>query len=50
MAATLLSQGHKVGIFDSDIYGPSLPTLINRESETLKPYEKNEKEIEPIDY
>jgi len=38
VAATLLSQGHKVGIFDSDIYGPSLPTLINRESETLKPY------------
>ena len=30
IAATLSSQGAKVGIFDSDIYGPSLPTLINK--------------------
>ena len=32
IAATLKNQGLKVGIFDSDIYGPSLPTLINREN------------------
>jgi hypothetical protein len=30
LAATLKVQGFKVGIFDSDIYGPSLPTLLNR--------------------
>ena len=30
VAATLRNQGLKVGIFDSDVYGPSLPTLINR--------------------
>jgi Mrp family chromosome partitioning ATPase len=30
VAATLKNQGFKVGIFDADIYGPSLPTLINR--------------------
>jgi Mrp family chromosome partitioning ATPase len=50
VAATLHKQGAKVGIFDSDIYGPSLPTLINKENESLRPYEHNEKEIEPIDY
>ena len=30
LAATLKNMGKKVGIFDSDIYGPSLPTLINK--------------------
>ena len=50
VAATLKEMGFKVGVFDSDIYGPSLPTLINRENETLQPTESNPKEIEPIDY
>lgn len=31
IAATLKNMGKSVGIFDSDIYGPSLPTLINKE-------------------
>jgi len=31
MAATLKNMGKNVGIFDSDIYGPSLPTLIRKE-------------------
>lgn len=50
VAATLHAQGFRVGIFDSDIYGPSLPTLLNREGETLRPHPANEKEIEPVDY
>jgi Mrp family chromosome partitioning ATPase len=37
IAANFKNQGFKVGVFDSDIYGPSLPTLINREGETLEP-------------
>lgn len=31
LACTLKELGFKVGIFDSDIFGPSLPTLINKE-------------------
>jgi Mrp family chromosome partitioning ATPase len=30
VAANLKNMGFKVGVFDSDIYGPSLPTLINK--------------------
>jgi|JI61114C2RNA_FD_contig_91_11029_length_989_multi_2_in_0_out_0_2 Mrp family chromosome partitioning ATPase len=36
LACTLKELGLKVGIFDSDIFGPSLPTLINKEGETLQ--------------
>lgn len=49
-AAKLQQMGFKVGIFDSDIYGPSLPTLINKEGVTIEPAEDNPKEIIPIDY
>lgn len=42
--------GKSVGIFDADIYGPSLPTLISRESAILQAPEDNPKEILPIEF
>lgn len=50
LASTFKEMGYKVGVFDSDIYGPSLPTLINKEGETLQATENNPKEIQPIEY
>jgi Mrp family chromosome partitioning ATPase/DUF971 family protein len=43
-------MGRKVGIFDADLFGPSLPTLINREKETLRPPEPGSQEILPIEH
>lgn len=45
-AFALASQGAKVGIFDADVYGPSLPTMIDldnpqltMEGDLMKPFE-----------
>jgi Mrp family chromosome partitioning ATPase len=50
LAYSLSKLGYKVGIFDADVYGPSLPTLINKEQEVLRAPENNPKSIIPIEY
>lgn len=46
LAYTLKQQGASVGIFDADVYGPSLPTMIASNQELV--LEGND--IKPIDY
>lgn len=36
LAYTLAGMGARVGIFDADVYGPSLPTMVNPESRILE--------------
>lgn len=47
LAATLKNKGFKVGVVDSDIYGPSLPMLFNKSGE--KPFSNDKKKIIPLD-
>lgn len=47
LAYTLSAMGAKVGIFDADIYGPSLPTLVQPENTML--FQSNEL-IQPLEY
>lgn len=36
LAYTLAGMGARVGIFDADIYGPSLPTMVSPENRLLE--------------
>ena len=35
LAYTLADMGARVGIFDADVYGPSLPTMVSPENRVL---------------
>lgn len=47
LAVSLARQGHRVGIIDADIYGPSLPMIFGKREE--KPRSSEEKKIIPIE-
>lgn len=47
LAFALKNQGKKVGLLDADIYGPSMPMLLNKRD--AKPGATTEKKILPID-
>jgi ATP-binding protein involved in chromosome partitioning len=47
LALTLSQRGHKVGIIDADIYGPSLPMIFGKRDE--KPRSNSEKKIVPVE-
>mmetsp|Transcript_47156 Transcript_47156/g.119357 ORF Transcript_47156/g.119357 Transcript_47156/m.119357 type:complete len:560 (+) Transcript_47156:178-1857(+) len=49
LAYTLAQMGAKVGIFDADVYGPSLPTMVSPELRVLQMNQET-KAITPVDY
>ncbi|XP_054780236.1 fe-S cluster assembly factor HCF101, chloroplastic isoform X2 [Prosopis cineraria] len=49
LAYTLASMGARVGIFDADVYGPSLPTMVSPENRLLE-MNPEKRTIIPTDY
>lgn len=47
LAKSLQIMGYKVGILDADIYGPSLPKMLNAQGK--KPYANDAKKILPLE-
>lgn len=47
LALALSKRGHKVGIIDADIYGPSLPMIFGKRDE--KPRSNSERKIIPVE-
>lgn len=49
LAYSLLGMGARVGIFDADVYGPSLPSMVSPELRVLQ-MDAETKAIQPADY
>lgn len=47
LAVTLANAGHKVGVIDADIYGPSIPMLFNKRKD--RPEATQDKKIIPLE-
>ena len=47
LAITLAKRGHRVGVIDADIYGPSLPMIFGKREE--KPRANEDKKIIPVE-
>ena len=47
LALTVAKSGHKVGVIDADIYGPSMPMIFGKRNE--KPRSNSERKIIPVD-
>ena len=49
LALTLAKRGLRVGLLDADIYGPSLPVMINTSNQILKRSKANPKFVLPLE-